>query len=512
MRRLCPEIARRDPLFAGLFAVAAVVCLIPIWIGRYVPLLDYPNLMSFSFVLSHLHDPKFNFEPYYRTNLVPLPMWAQLSFVVALGVPFGVEIAQKLFLSLAVAGLPFALAIYARGVGRDPRLALLAFPLAWNVNTAHGFLAFCGALPVMFVALTALDRFAARPSIGRGALAILFGTSLYFFHILPFAMYLIIGGLTAPLAPRPWRAGRAIVAALPTIPAAALGLALYRWGNAADANLPLRPQQGLSAFQGVHGTVGENLGMFPTWLIDLLPCSLDEAAAIALGGAWLLLLCARPLDAECEDDARSPSAWRVEVAALAALTLYLLLPKSLMRPFYWFAVNRRLPVVVALFGLLLVRGRLGGVRRAMLAVAAVALLAYPIDLAAHHFRFNARARGFDEVMAEARPGAQVLPLMLRLGDEEVNVNCFNQWGTYVQMRQGGYMLYNLPVQFPIASTRQLPAPPWDHPEAFRFPAHGAAWDYFLIHGPSKVDPFAGYADRVRLVKRSGEWSLWEKVK
>jgi hypothetical protein len=205
------------------------------------------------------------------------------------------------------------------------------------------------------------------------------------------------------------------------------------------------------------------------------------------------------------------SGWRAEVAALASIGVLEALPRSLLRPFYWYAVNYRVAVVVALFAALCVRGPVAGARRVILWVAGLVGIAFCLDVSAHFHRFNERARGFDEVMAVVPPGKQVLPLMLKQGDPEVNVNCFNQWGTFVQLRQGGYMLFNFVGDFPIRYKKKLPAPAWDHPEQFDFAQHGEAWDYYLVHRPSPVDPFARHHERVRLVKTSGDWEIWEKL-
>src|SRR5207237_5919653 len=130
---------------AILFALATVATALPVWIGRYVPLLDYPNHLSIVFVWRHLTDPAWGFAPWYRTHLVPLPYWAQYASVYALSIPLGVEAAQKVFLTAALLSLPAGTALYAHRMGRDPRLALFAFPLAWHYNVANGFIAYAAA-------------------------------------------------------------------------------------------------------------------------------------------------------------------------------------------------------------------------------------------------------------------------------------------------------------------------------------------------------------------------------
>ncbi len=108
-------------------------------------------------------------------------------------------------------------------------------------------------------------------------------------------------------------------------------------------------------------------------------------------------------------------------------------------------------------------------------------------------------------------GGEVLPLMLAMGDPEVNINAYNQWGTYTQMRQGGYLLFNFPLDFPLKYINKKPTPPWDRPEQFSFAQYGSSWEWYLIHGPHRFDPFANAHDKVRLVKQVGEWELWQRV-
>lgn len=511
---------RRDPQMAVIFTLATIAAILPIWIGRYLPLLDYPNHLASTFVWSHLHDPAFGYDKYYESNLAPLPYWALYGLEYVLSIPFGIEVAQKLFLTGAVVGLPISIAVYARRMGRDPRLALFAFPLAWNVNTANGFLSYIAGIPILFFALAALDKYAERPSLRWGVITALIGSSLYFFHIITWGVFLAVGGVVALITPRPWTWWRALLAPLPTLPTLLLGLACYKLGNAASVNLPINSPKGLSAFQGSYNSVSENLTMVPSWLLDFYPGERDELFAIILAFAWMFLLSARALSRGPEEGATLPRelplsdlrAWRVELAGLIVFALYMLLPRSLMLPFYWFAVNRRLAVIVALFAVLLVRGPIAGARRWLLAAAAVAAILFPLDLAAHFHRFNQRLTNYEAVIESVPRGKRVLPLMMNLTDPEVNANAFNNWGAYLQIRLGGYMVQYFPVEFPIRykTPQRFAAPSWDHPDSFDFRWHGAPWDYFLIHGPTKRDPFVGAHDKVKLVKKSGDWELWGK--
>ncbi len=509
--------ARAEPLLASLFFLAAIAVVLPVWIGRYVPLLDYPNHLSLVFVWFHLKDPGWNFAPYYSTHLVPLPYWGQYGAVFLLAFLFGVEIAQKVFLTLALLALPAGVALFARRIGRDPRLAIFAFPLAWNYNVENGFLSYAAGVAWLFFALAALDAWAERPArdnLPWAAIASLLGAVLYFFHILTWGAFLAIGFVLAMLAPRSWTVRNAVLAVLPTAPALAIGLWAYRASSTMGVRVsPWRPG-GLSSIDAIWWDVAGTLRWLPEWLIDLAPDGRDEACLIILAIAWLVLMTTRSLSKPTEE--RGARGWRLEASLAVATLLLFLLPRTLRQPFYWYAVSSRVAVLVALLGALAIRGRLDrhgalAPRRLLLYAAALAGIAYPSWIAVHFHRFNVRARDFDKVMNGLPRGKKVLPLMLNLGDPEVNVNCFNQWGSYVQMREGGFVPYNLDIGFPLRYLAALPAPPWDHPEYFRFSTEGEAWDYFLVHGPSRFDPFAGAHDRVRLAKQAGEWTLYEKL-
>ena len=507
--------ARREPVTAALFAAAMVATLLPIWIGRYLPLLDYPNHLSVTFVWRHLHEPWWDFDRYYTTHLVPLPYWVGYGAVYAMSLVVGTAVAQKLFLTLAIALLPLTVALYARAMGRDPRLAIFAFPLAWNYNVGFGFISYAAGLPALFFSLWLLDRFATAPSVKRGLVAAAAGASLYFFHILTWGTWLLVGGVVALATPRPWRPLRALVAPLPTLPAAALGLWAYLTSRTMDVKTIPNTGNGLAGYQFVFYEPSGVLKNLPDWLLNLFTDSRDEWFAVGLALVWLLLLTTRalvPAGASDDDpDRGSARAWRVELASAVAIVLLFKLPRTIHQPFYWYAINSRLAVLVALLAALWVRGPLVGARRALWVGAALLSIGFGADVAAHYRRFNQRAHGFDVVMEGVPHGARVLPLMMTLGDRELNVNCYNQWGSYVQLHTGGFVPWNNDISFPLRQLDRLAAPPWNHPEMFSFAAYGSQWDYFLIHGPTTGDPFARAHDKVRLAAQSGDWQLWQKL-
>lgn len=511
-----------SPLLFSALVLTILSSLLPIWLGRYVPLLDYPAHLANLYIFRHLHDPALGYFRYYEANLAPLPYWVQYGVEYVLSFVFSEELSQKLFLTLAIGLLPWSIALYAKAIGRDPWVAVLAIPLSWNMNVANGFLAYVGGLPLLFVGLWALAKYSERPSLSGALVATLLGVLLYFSHVLLWGTLLCAGGLLALLCSWPLSLRRLLLLPLPLVPTALVGLWAQLYGDTDKTRVTVS-SAGVRDIQGVWSTVSQNLDMLRGWTLNTLPGSRDENGyQLVLVLLWLALLVVGFLKPAPDADANTAAPrrfsnllGRAEVGFAVVLGLYFALPRSLLRPFYWYAVNRRLAVLVALSALLLIRGPLlaSAVRRWLLICVMVLSMVYHVDLAAHFHRVNLRLRDYESLVAQVPKGKQVLPLMSQFGDPDCAVNCFNQWGSYLQIRQGGYMIPFFPIEFPLRR-KPVPTPTpiaWDHPQSFRFRQHEQGWDYFLIHGPVLPTFFAGSEDAVRLVGQRGDWTLYEKI-
>src|SRR6266700_2318036 len=91
--------ARPGPLHYS-FVLLFIVSLFPIWTVRYHPLPDLANRLAASSVRVHLHDPAWNFERYYELNLGLNPYWGYYATMRLFGPLFGIDIANRLVLSL----------------------------------------------------------------------------------------------------------------------------------------------------------------------------------------------------------------------------------------------------------------------------------------------------------------------------------------------------------------------------------------------------------------------------
>lgn len=90
---------------AGLIACALLV---PVWLVKYPPLLDYPNHLARTFVLAHLKDPTYHFGAFYSADWGPYPYLGMDVVLVSLQKFLSAETAGKVFLSLCVITVPLS--------------------------------------------------------------------------------------------------------------------------------------------------------------------------------------------------------------------------------------------------------------------------------------------------------------------------------------------------------------------------------------------------------------------
>ena len=58
---------------AGLIVSIGILLLLPVWIVRYPPLVDYPNHLARYFILAHLKDPNLHLAELYESKWGPYP-------------------------------------------------------------------------------------------------------------------------------------------------------------------------------------------------------------------------------------------------------------------------------------------------------------------------------------------------------------------------------------------------------------------------------------------------------
>src|SRR5688572_4819385 len=190
----------------------------PLWVGRFLPLLDLPQHLAITTVLLRHDDPAWLLSAYFEPQRGELtPYWAHYLALEWLGHLMPVDIAARVFLSLYVFALPWASMALARALGRPPALGLFAIPLSLNANVYYGFIAFCWSVVALLWALALLARQLDAPRAARAAGLGLLAGALFFTHVQSFAFLLLAAALLACVGDAP--AWRRAVRAWPLAPA-----------------------------------------------------------------------------------------------------------------------------------------------------------------------------------------------------------------------------------------------------------------------------------------------------
>ena len=227
MPELVREASPRRPLSvsgSALFLLGCAVLIAPLWIVRYPPLLDYPNHLASSYVLAHLHDPRFQFSRWYQADWTLSPYVATDALLVMLQRLFPVEVSGRIVLSLCVVALPLSVSFFIRQVQVRPsstRYDLTvpwAFVMAYNIFFLVGFLQYCLSIAGCFAVLGIWLRYLDRPTVGRWVGLFVAAVILYFTHLFGFAAAALIMTLYAlPKRLPVWQLGVSWLVFLPGV-------------------------------------------------------------------------------------------------------------------------------------------------------------------------------------------------------------------------------------------------------------------------------------------------------
>jgi hypothetical protein len=502
----------RDPLLAALFALLWICTLLPLWIPRFLPLLDLPNHLDAIAIWHRFSDPSWGYQKFYRLNLLPLPYWGYFLPVHLMSYVLPIEYANKVYLSAYSLALPLTTLTLARQMGRSPWLALFAFPLVFNLNFAYGFITFCAGLVVLMAALVAIDRFLDRPTRANAIALALLTLGLYTTHVLP---WIFFGVATAVLACcHGWHPRRIAAAFALEVPS--LLLALWGFRAAADGSTAVQP--GALAYDAHYEELLGLLEEIPARLIVGSARSFPYVLLIGLVLAWVALLLTARTDAGDSAARARGFPYRLELLLALAALAYLALPIHLFKPVDLWMIGGRFLTVAALFGAILPHGEITGRRRWIFVPVVLIAIVYPISLAHGSWRFDRGAAGFRRLVRRIPRGSSTLTVVLGSGDDpdaDPNAMPYTQFHAYTQMLVGGFDPWALDTGFPFTRKREasLPAPRWKHMETFNFDQQGSFYDYILTrdewsdHGVFGPDD----AGRAPLVGSDGPWRLYRVV-
>lgn len=226
-----------------------IVGLLPLWIGRYPPLNDYPQHLLGAQIVVHYNDPNMGYAAGYEIR----PGWYLRSnalgtlLMIGLGQVLPVPLAGQLTLSLYVLLFVGGLWLWLRQTGAPAALIMLALPLTYNVTFTSGFLNFVYGTALALYAFVVVLRWQDQPRPYHLLILALLLVLIYTAHLMVWLLTVVVIVVIATTRPRPapyeglflalnsaiplllfTRPVLAVPAAL-VAPCVWMGLALLRW-------------------------------------------------------------------------------------------------------------------------------------------------------------------------------------------------------------------------------------------------------------------------------------------
>jgi len=433
---------RRWTFALGGAVILSALLLVPIWIVEFPPLLDYPNHLARSFILTHLNDPEFSFKQFYRSDWGLYPYLGMDAVLAVLGRFLPIETAGRVYLSIYVLALPAASWFFLRQTEpEESSKSLWALLIAYNVFFLEGFLNFDLSVAVGFVALGLWLRWLKHPNLTGWIGALAAFTALYFTHLLGFGIagLIVAAYLTISRSPlRDWIWSGAL--ALP-------GMAFYLHSS----------RVGLSATKIVFHGLADKLDSLSLILHGYWPW-LDWASLAALVAWFLAAWWHNP-------EFRWDRKWIFVAAFLFAMFWAI--------PWMWGeGSDLDIRVLPFLFVVILATARFWQsaaagkrVRRGGLVMLPLLLFAARTISVTQHFRqaqpdLAGLARAFDVVPR----GALVLPIVE--GDQDPIERPFTHFWAYGVIRRGWFSPYlmDAPGETPMRIIHDSYTPDgfWDH--------------------------------------------------
>lgn len=324
------------------FVLAMAIALVPLWSADIPPLLDYHNHLARQFILAQLPHSEI-LQNYYQAEWHASPYLAMDGIIQLLARFLPIQVAGKIFLSLCLllmALAPFALSLALHG--RLTPIAFLGLLFVHNDTLSLGFVNYLFSVGFALCLLALWIRLREAAPALRMVLFPVLASLLFFSHLIGFAIYALTVGayeLGRHAESGRWRTPRAWLAFDAAQRLNLLSLAL-------QCTLPLAifllyGPTAESVAQNTYGGIGrkiELLGGLFSYLIPPYSWTLDNALAIALSAALLLLLALRTIEIP------KRMAWPLG----AMLLFFFAMPMELFSG--WGADHRLLPAM----GLLLV--------------------------------------------------------------------------------------------------------------------------------------------------------------
>lgn len=473
-----------------LFFAAVVLSVVPLWFGRYLPMVDLPGHAAVIAALQEiLHgNPIFStaFEAHWTS-----PYMLGYALLYAASALLSPTLAAKVVVSSAVAATSLMTAILLRAAGADQRWKWLAIPASYSYAFYWGFVSFIVAVPMALLLLVLTIRFDGSATLRRSVLIALTTIVLFYSHIIVMGFACLIS--LAYLGAKNYGSLRQLVLrSLPyatPIPLIAIWFASDQTG-AADA--PIR---------------------FGSWISRLTlllvqPAGFERLSLLAIP-ITVSILVLPPLAGSRLT--RSPARW---------LPVGLCLAIFLAAPSYAYLTGflyERMGVFLVPLYLLLWDPP--AERRENLAWLAMPLvLAWLFVNVSRFASFSRETQDFDVILKAVPPHKRVGALILNPNTPLFGTPVYLHFTSWYQATRRGIVDFNFAEFRSVLHYRQADSPriteqlSW-YPQLFDWESHGGkSYDYFVVKGDINVDLaprlFREHMDSIELVAHSRWWWLY----
>jgi hypothetical protein len=496
-----------DPRVArAAFALALVAGVAPLWCARQLPMVDLPQHLHLISVLHRLDDPTTLYPQVFaaRAELTPYLGYYHLVSLLSWAVPL--ELANRLFLSAMVVGLPLATAFLLRSLGRPRWPAVLTLPFAYGDSFGWGFVnsnaSFVLALLAAGLFVRALTDVRLRRRWAIAHACVLVAVVLMhvqgFLFLAPGLPFLLVttripeDGPRRPIRPR-------LPALLSTVPAVVLFLL---WG-AGRLLAPAEVEEGapwkawgplLSERNLSFKPFRQNLDELPDVLANLLRDGSDRWGLRAVTAIAVVALVLWIVGQRSSGREGPIERWRMPGLAVLAALLFLCLPFDIRGAVYY--LNTRYAHLLAPLAVASVPPISVRLRPILLGAGLVAALVLAVPLGSGFHAFDLEAAPLLRFAEEAPPGPRIMGLIFDPGSRVVRHPVFLHAAAVPARLRGGITNFSF-ARTPHSPIRYRGQPPptfpseW-RPDGFRWDTMGPAYSHFLVRG---VDPRAVFGAR-----------------
>ncbi|MEL7060735.1 MAG: hypothetical protein AAGN46_11985 [Acidobacteriota bacterium] len=475
-----------------MLAVALVATTMPLWLVRWLPMVDLPQHASQVATWHAWVDGTFAWTALWEVNFrTPYLLSRSLAFLLSHAVDL--LDAYRILVSLAIVALPLAALLLLRTIGGAPSWALAVVPLGYGYAFDWGFVAYSLAVPLGLLHLALAWRQARCFTWSRAVGLWIATQALFFAHVFVFGWAGLTAAAVLGLRARGWRAlSRAWAPLL-----AALPLPLWWILTTAETD---REVLGGPVFGGGWLRLPQ---AFSLQVGRELPTMTSLAVGLALF-TLPLLLGGRP--------SRDLVRW---APFIITLILFLATPESAFGT--GFIYPRFAVFLLPAWLMTLVPTRQPRLHQGWL-LGLVLVLA--VDVGWRLRGFDREVGDFDRVVEAVAPETRILYLPVDPGSAWSDNAVYLHFGQWLQVERGALVDFSFGEFFPnLFRYRQGADPPLPNnvewmPWAFDYRRHGGMlYDYFLVRAPR--DPtgllFSDVLTEIRPVRQvDGGWWLYAR--